>query len=79
MSQSNTKVPSDIERERETAKAYADLLRRAEAEGVKPFSFEEWKAEFETNQTPEEIRREVDEFLSMLREVRGTPSNRSIG
>ena len=63
---------------RETAEARADLERRADAQGVKPFDAEEWRAELETDQTPEEIRQEVDEFLGMLREWRDTPSRRSV-
>jgi hypothetical protein len=66
MSQQNI----NVERERETAEARAELLRRAEAEGVKPFDADEWLAERETDQTPEEIRREVDEFLALRREAR---------
>lgn len=64
---------------RETAEARADLERRADAQGVRPFDADEWRAEFETDQTPEEIRQEVDEFLSMLREWRDTTTRRSIG
>lgn len=83
MSQPNIKDRIDDaereRRERETAQARADLLRRAAAQGVKPFSLDEWRAEVETDQTPEEIRQEVDEFLTMLREWRDTPSRRSIG
>jgi hypothetical protein len=67
------------ERARETADARADLQRRADAQGVKPFDADEWRAELEINQTPEEVRQEVDEFLSMLREWRDTPSRRSVG
>jgi hypothetical protein len=69
----------DTERERETAEARADLQRRADAQGVKPFDADEWHAELETKQAPEEVRQEVDEFLGMLREWRDTPSNRSVG
>jgi len=67
------------ERARETAEARADLQRRADAQGVKPFDADEWHAELETEQAPEEVRQEVDEFLSMLREWRDTPSRRSVG
>lgn len=68
-----------VERERATAKARADLMRRAEAQGVKPFDPDEWRAELDSdNQPQEEIQREVDEFLKMMREWRDTPSNRSI-
>jgi hypothetical protein len=79
MSQSNISSHDRIERDRETAEARAELLRRAETQGVKPFDADEWRTEIETDQTPEEIRQEVDEFLSLIREVRDTPSARSIG
>jgi hypothetical protein len=79
MSQSNISSQDRIERSRETSEARAELLRRAEAQGVKPFDADEWRAELETDQTPEEIRHEVDEFLSLIREMRDTPSARSIG
>ena len=68
-----------VERDRETAEARADLQRRADALGVKPFDDDEWRADLETDQTAEEIQQEVDEFLSMLREWRDTPSRRSVG
>ncbi len=67
------------EREREAADARADLERRGAELGVKPFNDEEWLAESETGQTAEEIGREVDEFLSMVRELRHTPSGRGVG
>lgn len=77
MSQSNTKVPSDIERERETAQALADLLDRARAQGVAPFDFDAAFGEAAEGQSQEEIQREVDEFLRMMREMRDVPSTRS--
>jgi hypothetical protein len=81
MSHPNTYEPiDDAERARETAEARADMERRAEAEGVRPFDADEWRADLETDQTPDETRREVDDFLSMLREWRDTPAtHRSIG
>lgn len=78
----NTNVTSSedaAEATREIEEARADLERRADAQGVKPFDADEWRAEVETDQTPEEIRKEVDEFLGMLREWRDTPSRRSVG
>ncbi|MDQ3803373.1 MAG: hypothetical protein M3416_05905 [Acidobacteriota bacterium] len=70
---------SERERAREVAEARADLERRAAELGVRPFDGDEWLAESETDQTAEEITREVDEFLSMVREWRHTPSNRGTG
>lgn len=70
---SNTDVTDCVERERETANARADLLRRAKAQGVKPFtSIEDFAAD-------EELTRDfnVDEFLRTVREIRDSPSNRS--
>ncbi len=77
MTRPNIILPSDTERE--TAQARAELQRRADAQGVKPFDANEWRAELETSQKPEEIAQEVDEFLSMLREWRDAPPTRSIG
>jgi hypothetical protein len=57
--------------ERETAEARAEMLRRAEAQGVRPLSFDEMLGDPEPGQTPEEIRQEVDDFLTLPREVRG--------
>ena len=66
--------PVEADREREIAEARADLLRRAEAHGVKPVtSLEnlagdpEMTAEFD-----------VDEFLRQVREDRDQPSTRSL-
>lgn len=78
MSKANITERIDAEHERETAEARAELQRRADAQGIKPFDAGEWLADIETDQTPEEIRREVDDFLIMLREWRDTPSTRSI-
>ena len=77
MIQSNlTPHPAEDKRADETARARAEFERRAEKQGVRPFDPGEWLAEPETNQSPEEVRREVDEFLVMLREWRHTPSRR---
>jgi hypothetical protein len=63
----------DAEREHEAARARADLLRRAEAQGVKPFTLledfagdPEMTADFD-----------VDAFLRQVREDRDRPSSRS--
>lgn len=78
MSQPDTEL-AEIVRKREAAQALAELLARAEAEGVEPFNFDEAFGEgAEEGQSQEEIRREVDEFLAMLQEMREVPSNRSI-
>jgi predicted nucleic acid-binding protein len=79
MSQPNiTSHSTEEERGRETAQARADLERRAAEQGIKPFDADEWLAGLETDQTPEEVRQEIDEFLHIVREVRDTPSSRSI-
>lgn len=67
------------ERAREAAQARADLERRAEESCVVPFDAEEWLAESESVQTPEEAEREVEEFLSVVRRLRDAPSDRSLG
>jgi hypothetical protein len=57
-------------RERETAEALAALERRAAELGVTPFDADEWLARSEDDQAPEDAAREVDEFLSIVRECR---------
>jgi hypothetical protein len=47
--------------------------------GVAPFDADEWLAETDEEQSPEEAAREVDEFLRIVRELRDTPSDRSAG
>ncbi len=79
MSQQNIKQPPTTpEREREIAKARADLMRHAEEQGVKPFDFDAAFGEGWEGESQEEIQREVDEFLRQVRETRDTPSNRSV-
>jgi hypothetical protein len=78
MTQPNTTQDIDAERALEVAAARADLQRRAEAQGIKPFDADEWGADLEPEQTPEEIRREVDDFLVLLRAARDTTTTRSI-
>ncbi len=74
MTKINTKTRTDAEHERETAKARADLLRRAEAQGVKPFtSLEDFAGDPELT-----ADFDVDGFLRMVRETRDTPSHRSM-
>lgn len=55
---------------RESA-ALAALERRAARQGVRPLSFDELLGEPDPDQSPEEVRREVNEFLVMLRGWRG--------
>jgi hypothetical protein len=74
-----TSHPADDKRASETAQARAELELRAVKQGVRPFDAEEWSDEFATEQTSAEVRQEVDEFLSLLREWRETPSHRSLG
>ena len=69
----------DAERAREAAEARAALERRAAEQGVKPFDAAEWQAESALDETPEETRREIDEFLQLVRDTRALPSTRSTG
>lgn len=69
-----TPQTNDAERACETAQAHADLLARAEAQGIKPFTSlgdfagdPELTADFD-----------VDEFLRQVREDRDRPSERSV-
>ncbi len=74
MSQRNIKHPLTPEREREAAEARAELLRRAEEQGVKPFtSLEDFAGDPELT-----ADFDVDEFLRQVREDRARSSNRSI-
>lgn len=75
MSQQNTKPQNSTERERQIAEARADLLRRAEEQGVRPLRFDEMLGD-QTGADPE--KENVDEFLAMIREGRRTPSRRRI-
>jgi hypothetical protein len=69
-----TTTLKDADRERETARARADLLRRAEAQGVKPFSsLEDFAGDPEMT-----ADFDVDAFLRQVREDRNRPSNRSV-
>lgn len=74
MSKANSTERTDAEREREAAEARADLLRRAEAQGVRPFTaLEDFAGDPELT-----ANFDVDDFLQMVRETRDTPSNRSM-
>ncbi len=70
----NTKTRTGAEREGETRDARADLLRRAVAQGVKPFtSLEDFAGDPELT-----ADFDVDEFLRQVREDRDRPSHRSV-
>ena len=65
--------PIDADREHETAKARAEVLRRAEAEGVKPFtSLEDFAGDPEMT-----ADFDVDDVLRQVRKDRDRPSSRS--
>ncbi len=74
MSRTNTIPTTGAERDRETAQARADLLRRAEAQGVKPFTA---LADFAGDPLLT-ADFDVDEFLRQVREDRDQPSRRSV-
>lgn len=64
------KPPMEANHERETAKVRAELLRRAEAQGVRPFtSLEDFAGDPELT-----ADFDVDEFLRQVREDRDRPS-----
>jgi len=65
-----TKTAIDADRNYEAAKARADLLRRTEAQGVKPFtSLEDFAGDPKLT-----ADFEVDAFLRQVREDRDWPS-----
>ena len=64
-----TNTPIEANNERETAKTRAELLRRAEAQGVKPFtSLEDFAGDPKLT-----ADFDVDEFLRQVREDRDRP------
>jgi hypothetical protein len=69
-----TELPIDADREREIAEARAELLRRAQAQGVKPFTaLEHLKGD------PEIVESlDVDEFLRQVRNDRDQLSRGSV-
>jgi broad specificity phosphatase PhoE len=67
MTQPNTTHDLDAERAQETAQARAELLRRAEEQGVRPLSFDELLGEPAAGDTAQE---DVDDFLALRREWR---------
>ncbi len=74
MSSTITKTPIEPDRDHEAAKARAELLRRAEVQGVKPFtSLEDFAGDPDLT-----ADFDVDEFLHQVREDRDRPSGRSV-
>ena len=74
MATTTTELPIDANREREIAEARAELLRRAEAQGVKPItSLEDLAGDPEMT-----ADFDVDEFLHQVREDRDRPSTGSM-
>lgn len=74
MSSTITETPIEPDRDHEAAKARADLLCRAEAQGVKPFtSLEDFAGDPELT-----ADFETDEFLRRVREDRDRPSGQSV-
>lgn len=69
-----TKINESIDAERkDIAKARADVMRRAEVQGVKPFkSFEDFAGDAEMT-----ADFDADEFLRQVREDRGRNEARS--
>ncbi len=68
------KTPIEADRNHETARARADLLRRAEAQGVKPFtSLEDFAGDPEMT-----ADFDVDASLRQVREDRNRPSNQNV-
>jgi hypothetical protein len=66
--------PADADREREIAKARADVMHRAEGQGVKPFtSLEDFAGDVEMT-----ADLDVDEFLRQVREDRKRHSIRGV-
>lgn len=69
-----TETPIDADREREIAEARAEVLRRAQALGIKPItSLEDLAGDPEMT-----ADFDVDEFLRQVREDRDRSSTRSI-
>lgn len=67
-----TETSIDADRERQIAKARADVLRSAEVQGVKPFtSLEDFAGDPQLT-----ADFDVDEFLRQVREDRDRPSTR---
>jgi hypothetical protein len=74
MATSITETPIDAAREREIEMARAEVLRRAQAQGVKPIT----SLEDLTGDPEMTADFDVDEFLRQVREDRDRPSTRSV-
>ncbi len=70
--------PLTAEGEQEIAEARAELMRRAQEQGITPFDFDAALGEGADGQTQDQIRQEVDEFLRVVRETRDIPATGSI-
>jgi len=57
----------DVDRAREAAEARAEMLRQAEAQGVRPLSFDELLGDPEEGDPEQE---DVDDFLALRHEWR---------
>ena len=74
MSGTIKKTPIEADREREAERARADLLRRAVAQGIKPFaSLEDFAGDPDLT-----ADFDVDAFLRQVREDRDRPTGGSI-
>lgn len=74
MTKRNIQTQTEAERERESAAARTELLRRAEAQGVKPFTaLEDFAGDPELT-----ADFDVEEFLRQVRADRDRLANRSV-
>jgi hypothetical protein len=69
-----TELSTDAERERETAEARVEVMRRADAHGVKPIT----SLEVLAGDPKMTADFDVDEFLRQVREDRDRPLTRSL-
>lgn len=73
MTQPNITHDIDVERAQEAAQARAELLRRAEAQGVRPLSFEDLLGEQAAGDPAQE---DINDFLVLRREWRAAERTR---
>lgn len=74
MSDGNTNTPIEDDHKREAERARAELLRRAEAQGIKPFaSLDDFAGDAALT-----ADFDVDAFLRQVRDDRDRPTGRSI-
>lgn len=80
MSTDTISIDEEINLKPETIEARAKIARLISSKEIKPFTLEELshKGELHNEQTQEEIKAEVDDFLYLLREWRDEPYTRSI-